>query len=71
MSNKFHRSDGEPTLYIKKNKDMLLIIVLYVDDLIFMGSDEALVEEFKEEMKEEFEMIDLGLLRYFLRIKVQ
>jgi len=48
MSNNFHRSNGEPTLYIKQNKDMFLIVVLYVDDLIFMGSDEALVEEFKE-----------------------
>jgi len=42
---------------------MLLIVVLYVDDLIFMGSSEALVEEFKEEIKKEFEMIDLGLHR--------
>jgi len=71
MNNKFCKYDGEPTLYIKEKKDMLLIIVLYVDDLIFMGSDEAIIENFKEEMKKEFKMIDLSLLRYFLRIEVQ
>jgi len=71
MSNNFNRSDGEPTLYIKENKDIFLTIVLYVDDLIFMGSNDAAIEKFKEEMKEEFEMIDLGLLKYFLKIKVQ
>lgn len=49
---------------------MFLTIVLYVDDLIFMGSNDAAVANFKEEMKE-FEIIYLGLLRYFLGIKVQ
>jgi len=71
MRNNFRRRNGEPTLYIKQYKEMFLTIVLYVDDLIFMGSDETLVEEFKEEMKEEFEMTDLGLLKYFLGIEVQ
>jgi len=71
MRNNFCRSDGEPTLYIKESKDMFLTIILYVDELIFLGSNDAAVENFKEEMKKEFEMIDLGLLRYFLRIKVQ
>jgi len=70
MRNNFSRSNGEPTLYIKQDKDMFLTVVLYVDDLIFMGNDETLIEEFKEAMKEEFEMIDLVLLRFFLRIEV-
>jgi len=71
MSNNFCKCDGDPTLYIKKNKDMLLIIILYVNDLIFMGSNDAIIENFKEEKKKEFKMTDLGLLRYFLRIEVQ
>jgi len=50
---------------------MFLTVVLYVDDLIFMGNDESLVEELKEAMKEEVEMIELGLLRFFLGIEVQ
>ena len=49
----------------------LFIVVLYVDDLIFNGNEKDLIGEFKEAMKSEFEMIDLGLLKYFLGIEVK
>lgn len=71
INKNFCKCDGEPTLYIKENKGMILIVVLYVDDLLFLGSNEEIVNNFKKEMKEEFEMTDLGLLRYFLGIEVQ
>ena len=71
MSNGFSKSDGEPTLYIKAADGNVLIVVLYVDDLIFTGNDKALIGDFKEAMKSEFEMTDLGLLKYFLGIEVK
>ena len=71
MSNGFSKSNGEPTLYIKAANGNVLIVVLYVDDLIFTGNDKALIGEFKEAMKNEFEMTDLGLLKYFLGIEVK
>jgi hypothetical protein len=46
----------------------MLIVCLYVDDLIFTG--DFGIEEFKSVMKDEFEMTDLGLMRYFLGIEV-
>ena len=64
-------SDLEPTLYIKKSDGKILIVVLYVDDLIFTRSDVSLIVDFKTVMKSEFEMTDLGLLRYFLGIEVK
>ena len=63
MSNGFSKSNGEPTLYIKAENGNVLIVVLYVDDLIFTSNDKALIGEFKEAMKNEFEMINLGLLK--------
>ena len=71
MSNGFSKSDGEPTLYIKATNGNVLIVVLYVDHLIFIGNDKALIDEFKEAMKREFEMTGLGLLKYFLGIEVK
>ena len=71
MSNGFRKSNGEPTLYIKVEDGNVLIIVLYVDDLIFTRNDNFLIGEFKEAMKNEFEMTDLGLLKYFLGIEVK
>jgi len=38
--------------------------------VIFTGNDDYLIENFKSVMKEEFEMTDMGLLRYFLGIEV-
>ena len=46
----------------------MLIVCLYVDDLIFTG--DFGIEDFKSVMKDEFEMTDLGLMRYFLGIEV-
>ena len=49
----------------------MLIVVLYVDDVIFIGNDDYLIENFKIVTKDEFEMTDMGLLRYFLGIEVE
>ena len=49
----------------------MVIVVLYVDDVIFTGNDSYLIENFKIVMKDEFEMNDMGLLRYFLGIEVE
>ena len=47
----------------------MLILFLYVDDLIFT-SDYG-IADFKIVMESEFEMTDLGLIRFFLGIEVQ
>ena len=45
-----------------------MIVCLYVDDLIFTG--DLSVDDFKAAMKTKFEMIDLGMMKYFLGIEV-
>lgn len=68
-SNGFNRSINEPTLYTKINKEgQILIVFLCVDDLIFTGH--LSVDTFKSVMMKEFEMTNLGLMRYFLDIEV-
>lgn len=49
----------------------ILIICLYVDDLIYTSNSIVLMEDFKKIMIGEFEMIDLGLMSYFLGLKVK
>ena len=63
MSNSFSKSDGEPSLYIKIANGNVFIVFLYVDDLIFTRNDNFLIGEFKEAMKNEFEITNLGLLK--------
>eukprot|EP00253_Pinus_taeda_P033256 PITA_33256 len=71
LENGFEKCEGEPTLYIKENDGKILIVVLYVDDVIFTGNDDYLIENFKTIMREEFEMTNMGLLRYFLGIELE
>ena len=46
----------------------MLIVCIYVDDMIYIGI--LMLEEFRKVMKIEFEMTDLGLMKYFLGLEV-
>ena len=65
----FTRSEFDPNLYFKVEKDKPLIMVLYVDDL-FLTSANPLIYLCKRELAFEFEMKDLGLMHYFLGLQV-
>jgi len=67
----FERSTSEHTLFTKKEGETSVLFVnLYVDDLIYTGNSKQMLEEFKNSMKMEFEMTDLGCMRYFLGVEV-
>lgn len=67
----FTRSKSEPTLYIKsQDSGDLVIVSLYVDDLVFTGSNIEMIEIFKRDMMASFEMSDLGNRHYFLGMEV-
>ncbi|KAG8489528.1 hypothetical protein CXB51_017560 [Gossypium anomalum] len=67
----FEKSLSEPTLYVKKSKDeTLLIVSIYVDDLLVTGSKDVLVNEFKAQMQEVFDMTNFRVMTYFLGMEV-
>jgi len=41
-----------------------------VDDLIYTGNCEVLIDSFKGSMKKNFAMTDLGKMRYFFGVEV-
>jgi hypothetical protein len=47
------------------------VISLYVDDLLITGSTVELIQQFKDDMKQVFEMSDLGEMSYFLGMEVE
>ena len=67
---KFVKCSKEPSLYRKQEKDDLLLVEVYVDDLLISGSSLKLINDFKKGMASKFEMSDLGLLTYYLGIEV-
>ncbi|BBN70029.1 transposable element gene [Prunus dulcis] len=57
----FRRSKSKPTLYTKTQGNCdILIVSLHVDDLIYTGNNEEIIQEFKKDMMKTFEMSDLG-----------
>jgi len=63
----FTKCEVDANLYQILVVGKLLIIFLYVDDLI-LTDDEQLIISCKEELAREFEMKDMGLMDYFLRL---
>lgn len=67
----FVKSQNEETLFLKTNKlANILFVSVYVDDLIYTGDNVSMMEDFKKSMQREFDMTDLGKMRYFLGIEV-
>ena len=66
----FDKCSYEHTLFIKKEGGSFLVVSLYVDDLIFTGNNVMLCEKFKASMQSEFDMTDLGRMKYFLGVEV-
>ena len=67
----FIRSCNEATLYVKHENHETLIVSIYVDDILVTRSNDNVVREFKMQMKEVFEMNDLGEMSYFLGMKIK
>ena len=57
------------TLYLKEIENGLLIIVIFLDDTIFGGNDEA-SDKFYKEMKNEFDMSMIGEMKFFLGLQI-
>jgi hypothetical protein len=65
----FTKSEADSNLYFKVVGNLLLILVLYVDDLFLIG-DEHQIARCKSELTSEFKMKDLGPMHYFLGLEV-
>ena len=66
----FHKCPYEHTFFVKIEKEKILIVCLYVNDLIFTGNDTLMFDNFKRSMMDDFEMTDVGKMHYFLGIEV-
>ena len=49
----------------------MLIIIIYIDDIIFGSNEESMSPKFASAMQQEFEMSLLVELTYFLGLQVQ
>ena len=67
----FKRSRLDTALYYKGSEEEKVLVGIYVDDVIITGPSGNQISKFKEEMKDKFEMTDLGLLNSYLGMEVR
>ena len=61
------QSQADHTMFYKHSKEgKIAILIVYVDDIILTGDDSAELKKLKERLVDEFEIKDLGALKYFL-----
>ena len=70
MKNGFKKCPCEDTL-LQGDQDNFLMIFLYVDDLIFTGNSTSMHNEFKRNLIYEFNLTNMALLHFFLRIEIK
>ena len=65
----FHKSEADLNIYFIMVGDDTLILLLYVDDLFIRGGERT-IAACKKDLASEYEMTDIGLMHYFLGLKV-
>ena len=66
----FKHYESNHNIYVLHVHGDTLIIAIYVDDLVITGNNLDLIVGLKRQLVETFEMIDLGLLHFFLGLQV-
>ena len=66
----YKQAQTDHTLFYRRKNGKITILIVYVDDIILTGDDVIDMERLKQKLATEFEMKDLGSLRYFLGMEV-
>ena len=66
----YRQSHSNHTLFTKRRNGRITCLIIYVDDMIITGDDTEEMEKLRKYLFCEFEMKDLGRLKYFLGIEV-
>ena len=70
LTSGFIQSSSDHPLFTKKNGNLLLALLIYVDDIIITDNDDHEVEALKCILNSRSKMKDLGPLKYFLVLEI-
>nr|GEW85363.1 putative ribonuclease H-like domain-containing protein [Tanacetum cinerariifolium] len=71
LDNGFNKGKIDKTLFIRRHKDDILLVQVYVDDIIFGLTKKELCNAFEKMMHEIFQMSSMGELTFFLGFQVK
>lgn len=66
----FSQSSADHSLFTFNSSHVFIAVLIYVDDLVIAGNDNAACESFKKYLHTCFHMKDLGALKYFLGLEL-
>uniref|UniRef100_A0A2N9IGB9 Reverse transcriptase Ty1/copia-type domain-containing protein n=1 Tax=Fagus sylvatica TaxID=28930 RepID=A0A2N9IGB9_FAGSY len=70
MSNGFRINESDKCVYVKNTTSGYVIVCLYVDDMLIMGSNNDIIKVTKRMLNSKFDMKDLGVADVILGIKI-
>nr|GEX33579.1 hypothetical protein [Tanacetum cinerariifolium] len=70
LQNHFFKGTIDPTLFIRRFQDDILVVQVYVDDIIFGSTHPRYIQLFFDLMKSRFEMSMIGEMTFFLGLQV-
>nr|GEY88234.1 uncharacterized mitochondrial protein AtMg00810-like [Tanacetum cinerariifolium] len=71
LDNRFRKRTIDKTLFIKKIKDGIVLVQIYVDDIIFVSTKRSLSTEFEQLMHNRFQISSMRELTFFLGLQVE
>nr|GEV05617.1 putative ribonuclease H-like domain-containing protein [Tanacetum cinerariifolium] len=71
LDNGFYKGKIDKTLFIRRHKDDILLVQVYVDDIIFSSTKKELCNAYEKIMHEKFQMSSMGELTFFLGLQVK
>ena len=71
MSHGFKFNECDKCVYVKDTKLGYVIVCLYVDEMIIVGSDDKMTASTKNILNSRFDMKDMGLVDVILGIKIK
>jgi hypothetical protein len=66
----YSQSNADHTLFLKRQQGKITALIVYVDDMVVTGNDVEERKALQSYLSREFEMKDLGPLKFFLGIEV-
>nr|GEU94869.1 hypothetical protein [Tanacetum cinerariifolium] len=70
LQNQFFKGTTDPTLFIRRFVDDILVVQVYVDDIVFGSTHPSYTQLFSDLMKSRFEMSMMGEMTFFLGLQV-
>ncbi|KAI3690742.1 hypothetical protein L2E82_48949 [Cichorium intybus] len=71
VSSGYRRGVIDPTFFVRSYQNHIMIVQVYVDDIIFGSTKQAMVDEFAKVMTDKFHMIMNREINFFLGLQIK